>query len=464
MIVAQPKSTAPPMRLKKSYFSLIAIYTFLLAAFFLRVYHLETTSLWYDEAFSIYLSRLDLATITARTAADIHPPLYYYLLHFWLQLAGPGEFAVRYLSLFFGVLTVPLIAKLTDQLWGRRWPIAPPIAAWLASLSPVYIWYSQEARMYTLTIYLATAGLYCFTKILGMGAEKPSAGVTYYVLFVVANAAATYAHFYALFVVAAEALFVCGLWLVRIGLDKNVDTSDQKSISNDTPKVHPLSFWERAKVRIVPFKFSMTFPTKQNINSLALTGAFSAIILAYLPWSGYAYTRLGTDTSYYQGTIDIWTILSETFTLFATGHTGEPSSAIWGAIGFLTLASAGLFAAVYSVRLKRSGSSAASVGLLLLCIVIPIILLYSISYNRPKFHPRYLLLASPPYFIFIAICLAATCQSAFTRTTATNRRKRLLFPLLFFVAILTVVTFWIRSLENLYFDSTFGRDDWRAVS
>ena len=81
----------------------------LLVAFALRVFRLDFQGLWYDEAFSVYLAQFNLADITARTAADIQPPLYYYLLHFWMVLASEREFALRFFSLFFGVLTIPLM-------------------------------------------------------------------------------------------------------------------------------------------------------------------------------------------------------------------------------------------------------------------------------------------------------------------------------------------------------------------
>jgi 4-amino-4-deoxy-L-arabinose transferase-like glycosyltransferase len=87
----------------------IALLVISLVAFLLRTFRLEHQSLWYDEAFSVYLARMNLGDITTRTAADIQPPLYYYLLHFWVALAGDTEFAVRFLSLIFGVLTVPLL-------------------------------------------------------------------------------------------------------------------------------------------------------------------------------------------------------------------------------------------------------------------------------------------------------------------------------------------------------------------
>ncbi|MDE3077701.1 MAG: glycosyltransferase family 39 protein, partial [Chloroflexota bacterium] len=84
----------------------------LLAAFGLRVARLEFQSLWYDEGSSIFLSRQSLAAITSGAAHDIHPPLYYYLLHFWMLAAGRSEFAVRSLSVAAGLLTVVLVFAL----------------------------------------------------------------------------------------------------------------------------------------------------------------------------------------------------------------------------------------------------------------------------------------------------------------------------------------------------------------
>ncbi len=101
-----------------------------LAAFALRLFHLAQQSLWYDEAFSVFLAQMDLGAITARTAADIQPPLYYYLLHFWTVLAGSSEFSVRFLSLWFGVLTVPLVYVAARRLFNptQADPTRPPLS------------------------------------------------------------------------------------------------------------------------------------------------------------------------------------------------------------------------------------------------------------------------------------------------------------------------------------------------
>src|ERR671936_747856 len=60
----------------------------LLCAFALRLLNLTVQPLWFDEGWSVWFATADLPTMAARTAADIHPPLYYALLHAWIALAG----------------------------------------------------------------------------------------------------------------------------------------------------------------------------------------------------------------------------------------------------------------------------------------------------------------------------------------------------------------------------------------
>src|SRR5512135_2863909 len=94
-------------------------------AFFLRVYRLADNNIWWDEGWTIWLSRHDLAWIALRTASDEHPPLHYWLVHFWDLVAGgdaaagaPTQvqaFIGRFFSVFFGLLTVALLYRI-----GRR--------------------------------------------------------------------------------------------------------------------------------------------------------------------------------------------------------------------------------------------------------------------------------------------------------------------------------------------------------
>ena len=92
-----------------------------LLGFGLRVYHLGSQSLWADEAKSVVVSSWPLLSILAEQASHEHPPLHYLLLHTLMPLAGRSEFAVRYVSLFFGVLLVGFayVWKRGDIDWVR---------------------------------------------------------------------------------------------------------------------------------------------------------------------------------------------------------------------------------------------------------------------------------------------------------------------------------------------------------
>ncbi|MGC8825461.1 MAG: hypothetical protein ACP5TV_00480, partial [Anaerolineae bacterium] len=86
----------------------LALLALVLIAFALRAASLERQSLWYDEGVSAYLTTLPWDALTRWTADDIQPPLYYYLLKLWCAAAGRSEGALRWPSVFFSTLTVPL--------------------------------------------------------------------------------------------------------------------------------------------------------------------------------------------------------------------------------------------------------------------------------------------------------------------------------------------------------------------
>ena len=71
--------------------------------------HLNTQSLWYDEAVTAQVASQGISELTRWTADDIQPPLYYYAVAGWTRLAGRSEWALRFPSVFFGVLTVALL-------------------------------------------------------------------------------------------------------------------------------------------------------------------------------------------------------------------------------------------------------------------------------------------------------------------------------------------------------------------
>src|SRR3954463_4498974 len=83
---------------------------------------LTTGQLWLDEALTVNIAKLPLGRIPDALRHDGSPPLYYVLLHFWMDLFGSGDLAVRALSGVFAVASFPLAWIAGRKLGGR--PVA----------------------------------------------------------------------------------------------------------------------------------------------------------------------------------------------------------------------------------------------------------------------------------------------------------------------------------------------------
>lgn len=148
--------TAPTRRQRGSAHTLLLWLVMLLAAG-LRFFRIGYQSLWADEGNSAAMAGRSLAEISARAAADIHPPGYYWLLNLWSRIFGDSEAALRSLSALWGILLVWLVYQIVSRLFDRRTAL---IAAFFAAINPFLIAYSQEARMYSQLAALAALLFY----------------------------------------------------------------------------------------------------------------------------------------------------------------------------------------------------------------------------------------------------------------------------------------------------------------
>ncbi|MFN8535138.1 MAG: glycosyltransferase family 39 protein [Dehalococcoidia bacterium] len=117
----------------------------LLAAFGLRLVRLGEQNVWWDEALAFWAVRLSLPDTTLWTAADVHPPVFFWLLWAQTRLAGESEFVGRLVDVWAGVLTVALAIP-AGRLLGR-WRVGI-VGALLLALARFPVWWSQELRMY----------------------------------------------------------------------------------------------------------------------------------------------------------------------------------------------------------------------------------------------------------------------------------------------------------------------------
>lgn len=122
-------------------------------------------SLWLDEAINVMATQhfSFIGMITQYAVADFHPPGFFIILWPWVKLFGTGEVAVRIPSVIFGIITIYLVYLLGKKIYSKYLGL---IAALLLAVNPLHIYYSQEARMYSLAALAVILSVYLWTKVL----------------------------------------------------------------------------------------------------------------------------------------------------------------------------------------------------------------------------------------------------------------------------------------------------------
>jgi hypothetical protein len=157
------------------------------------------SDLWLDEALTVDIAKLPVHEIPSYLKRDGAPPLFYFLLHYWMGVFGTSDEAVRALPGIFGVATLPLVWLAGRRLGGRH-------AAWAATLlvasSPFAVRYDTETRMYSLVALLTVCGFLALDRAL----RSPRPGN------LVAVAAVTglllYSHYWSIYLVGTTILWL----------------------------------------------------------------------------------------------------------------------------------------------------------------------------------------------------------------------------------------------------------------
>ena len=190
------------MRVFKRHAALWQFLIVLALALILRLIVIGTRSIQYDDAFSIFLSERSLAEIIRGTAADTMPPLYYFLLHFWLQL-GRSLTWLRLLSVLLSLGSVTVLYLLVRRLFGHS---AGIWAALLAAIAPLQLYHAQDLRMYALLALSQLSYYYFFIRI--WRPSERGARWTDWLGLVLCGAAAMYSHNLAVFGLAIPNLIL----------------------------------------------------------------------------------------------------------------------------------------------------------------------------------------------------------------------------------------------------------------
>ena len=164
----------------------------------LRFYNLGYNSLWLDEASTLTFAVKSIPDIwQATTGGEFNPPLFYWTEHIML-LFGNSEAVLRFIPALLGVLTIPLIYLAAKGFMDRNTGI---IAAAAFAFSPFLIFYSQEARAYSMMLFFVTFAMVFYFRALRNNSLPDWA------LFGVLSALAFWTHFYALVMIGALFLY-----------------------------------------------------------------------------------------------------------------------------------------------------------------------------------------------------------------------------------------------------------------
>jgi Dolichyl-phosphate-mannose-protein mannosyltransferase len=187
MLKIRPESFGPQLKGR------LALVTVFAVALLLRLYRLGAHDLWYDEVFSV---------LYAEFRSGGGPTLFWKILSFWIKIFGISEFSLRFLPMLFSFFTTIAVFLLGKELFNRKTAL---FSTWLIAVSPFHLWYAQEARHYSMSVFLGTLSSYILFLTLRQNSLKKWAA---FVLLSLAGVCTNYFH---LFLLAAQ--FLYGLYI-----------------------------------------------------------------------------------------------------------------------------------------------------------------------------------------------------------------------------------------------------------
>ena len=290
------------------------------------------------------------AEIWAGSGRDVHPPLFYEMLHGWTQVFGRSELAARSMSVVAGLATLYVCYLLVKRYFSRQ---AASIVLLLLALAPFLIRYSQEARMYGLLGLFTISATYVLLRYL----EKRNNN-RWLIAYAVLMAAGLYTHYFTALVVAAHWLYVMTLetpWQWRFGK----------------------SFW-------LSWRWILT-----NVG----------IVVLWLPWipSFYGQFTRGQGISWIPKTTERTFTNSIWQNLTFTDGGQLPQLIYW-------LIPLGIFAGLSYVawRLRRRNPR---IKMLYFYTFVPILLTIVVSIVKPVYQDRYLVFAANGFVVLMGIAV-----------------------------------------------------------
>ncbi|MBN9388911.1 MAG: glycosyltransferase family 39 protein [Chloroflexi bacterium] len=365
----------------------LAVAALTVLAFLMRRKGLATQSLWFDEADLVARAQQDLGALLGdMLKPGENGPLYTLFMHFWLKVAGTGEAALRTPSMIAGTLVIPLIYLLGRKI--SRSALVGVIAALLMTVSPYQVWYSQDAKMYPLALLLTMTSVYLFLSALENNRKS------WWIAYVVLTTLSFYVHLMSVLIVAVEVgYFWLAVWWPHRKLEK--------AIAAATSNAPRLTIFQKIR---------------QAYRSRAVI-ALSVLTLPYLPlaaWQARALWDGGIGNTWFQP-VGFFSMIDTLGRRFGVNRIPDTFWESVGAIVYALLVMGGLLVVwrlfwvsrktapgLENVQPEKEASNSQAAWLLTLYLVLPVVAFYLLTLRIPSFAERYLLIASPAYYLLAA--------------------------------------------------------------
>ena len=319
-----------------------------------------TSSIWFDESYSAYLVRGDFGQIWHETSMDVHPPFFYFALKIWSSLFGTTDIAMRFMSIFFGLIAIVFIYQLLKRYFGVK---TASIATIAVAISPMFIRYGQEMRMYTMVLAIVFSATYFLSLALDHKDKK-----LYWIVYAILIATGMWTHYFSAF-----------MWLAHVALIL-IHFKGPKNILKDK-------------------KLTKT-----------IIGTYILAIILYLPWIPSFFNQIKTvQSGFWIPPITLNTPINLLSNALFFKDAEDVTS--WVAIlGFLTL---GLFIYAF-LKLKKPKKEDQGIKLISVMILAPILIMTILSLPplTSSFVDRYVLYSIVSIWVLFGIIIALTKKRA----------------------------------------------------
>lgn len=390
----------------------IAFFIILVCGVFLRLYHIGANSLWFDEVGTL---TSDSFASWLSSSGYLHYNMpFYFLVTEAFTLFGDSEALVRLPAAIFGALTIVYIFKIGRLCFNDRVALT---AALIISVSSFHVYYSQEARPYSLFMLLGIASTYYMIKALIEPRKK------WWASYVIVAALGLYTHLFMAFVLVVHNIFMLWHWRgtgsikLRTWLVPQVSIVLLFSPILINYGVYYLSIFQRTSetFQALHYNFGRPAPTVSTLAKILIQFFMSYFDIRFvLPAAQPDMSAIGI----------IRYIVPHAVRIFLLFLVLAGSFSLW----------------------KRSEYR--TYGLLFLTyLAVPLLLMYMISYDLRILNLRYASFTFPAFCILIALGV----------DSVRNVKARTFL-------LVGVVVVNLISLMNIYYNPRYQKEQWRDVA